>query len=56
MQPDPLKATDAERRERPLVLEASELPLDSATGSVEVARAGGLSRDQRVEAVGFDPA
>ncbi|MEA2141278.1 MAG: hypothetical protein QOC91_1377, partial [Solirubrobacteraceae bacterium] len=42
-------------RERPLMLGASELALDSATARVELAGALGLARDQRVQTVGLDP-
>jgi hypothetical protein len=48
VQPNPVQPTDAERGERPIVLEASELALDGGAALVERAEAVGLARDQRV--------
>src|SRR5437763_11693403 len=48
--------TDAERLQAPLVLEPAELPLHRSASSVEVAPPLRLARDQRVQAVGLDPA
>src|SRR4051794_5090266 len=53
VKPDSLKPTGAKRRECPFVLEASELALDTGTASVELAPAGRLARDQRVQTVGL---
>ena len=41
---DALKATDAQWRERPVVHQATELPLDHCAASVELAPAGSLAR------------
>jgi hypothetical protein len=45
-----LKSTYSEREQAPLVLEPPELPLDGGATLVELARAGRLARDQRVQA------
>jgi hypothetical protein len=55
MQPNTLQATDAERGQRPLMLEAAELPLDRPTRTVELRGARRVARDQRVQPVGLDP-
>ncbi len=55
MQPDAIQSSDAQREQRPLVLEATELALDGSARAVELARAVRLARDQRVQAVGLDP-
>src|SRR5436853_1090143 len=49
VQPNTVQSAHSQRRERPFVLEPSELALDCATGSVEGARAGGLTRERRVQ-------
>ena len=52
MKPNSFKATDAERRERPIVLEPPKLALDGGAALVElVAPARSLARDERVNAV-----
>ncbi len=55
VQPDPIQTTDAERGERPLVLQPPELALDGGAAPVELAVAGRLARDQRVQAARPDP-
>ena len=55
VKPNPVPATDPERKQRPLMLEPPELPLDRAARAVKVARALGLARDERVQPVGLDP-
>lgn len=56
MKLDPLKTTNAQRRERPFVLETPELAFDRRAALVELAPARRLARDQRVEAMGLDSA
>ena len=53
---DSIEAANAERAEPVLVLQAAERPLDGSASPVQVTEALGVSRDQRVEAVGLDPA
>ena len=36
VKPNPIQTTDAERQQRPLMLEAAELPLDGAARAVEL--------------------
>ncbi len=55
MERDPIQTTDAERGERPLVLQAPELALDSSAALVELPPPGRLARHERVEAVGGYP-
>lgn len=55
VQPDPIQSTDAERGERPIVLEAAELALDGGAAAVKSREAGRLTRDQRVKAACLDP-
>ena len=51
MQPNPIQAPQPERRQRPLVLEPSELALDSTAPAGGLARALGLALDQRMQTV-----
>ncbi len=55
MEPHPLDPSHAERQQRPLVLEATELALDGAARTVEIRGAHRLAWDQGVQAVGLDP-
>jgi hypothetical protein len=55
VQPNAVQSTDAERRERPLMLEAAELPLDGGAATVEGGEAGRVARDQWEQALGLDP-
>jgi len=55
VKPNPIKSTDAQGQQRPLVLEAAELPLDGTATPIELAPAQRLTRDQRVEAISLDP-
>lgn len=55
VEPNAVDAPDAQRRERPVVFEPSELPFDGSALLVELAEARRLARDERVEAVGLDP-
>jgi hypothetical protein len=52
---DALKATNSERKHRPLVLETAKLSLHGGATLVELAPARRLTRDQRVKAVRLDP-
>lgn len=56
MKPNPVQATNAEGQQRPRMLQASELALDRSTALVQLAEARGLARNQRVQAVGLQPA
>src|SRR5436190_8504818 len=55
VQPDAIQSSDAQREQRPLMLEPSELALDSSARAVKVARALGVTGDQRVQAIRLDP-
>jgi len=55
MEPDPLDPANAEREQRPLVLEPAELPLDRGATSIERLPALCLARDQGMQPVGLDP-
>src|SRR4051812_1021893 len=50
-----IQPTDAEWRERPLVLEASKLALNGRAATVELLEPLRLARDQRVQTAGLDP-
>lgn len=51
MEPDPIQPTDAQREQRPFVLEPAELVLDGSAAAVQLARALSLARDERVQPV-----
>ncbi|MEO8290831.1 MAG: hypothetical protein ABI649_07530 [Gaiellaceae bacterium] len=55
MKRDLLQATDAERGQSKLVLQAAELSLHGGAASVEVAEALGVAGDERVSAVSLHP-
>jgi len=55
MEPNPLDASHAQRKQRPLVLQAPELPLDSRAAPVERLPPLRVTRDKGMQAVGLDP-
>ena len=55
VEPNPLDPTDAERKQRPLILEPSELALDGPAAPVERLPPLRLAGDQGMQAVGLDP-
>ena len=55
MEPNPLDAPNAEREQRPLILEPAELALDGPTAPVERLPPLRLARDKGMQPVGLDP-
>src|SRR5438128_1418092 len=55
VEPYPFDAADAQWKQGPLVLQASELALDRSALVVQALEPGRLTRDQRVETVSLDP-
>jgi len=50
-----IQAANAEREQRPLILEPTELALDGGAALVELPPAGRLARDQRMQTVSLAP-
>ncbi len=55
VEPDPLDSPNAEREQRPIILEPTELPLDCGAPSVERLSPLRLARHQGMKAVRLDP-